>query len=201
MQSVRIKTIKLTSLAILFALIVALQAALTFIWPGVVPITLALPLILLGAIVFGTWAGAFLGASFGFVVFLSGATSTAFVSSLVFQVSPLGLFLATVGRGAAAGIAGALVYKALRRKNEYLAVASAAVILPIVNTAIFLGVMVLFFQGVLLSPLWAENPPNTFFGLLSAWAGVNFVIELVLNVLLTAYIVRIKKVIEDREEI
>ena len=67
-----ISVVRLTSLALLAALIVVLQTVASGIKIGPVPISLTLVPIVVGAILFGPGAGAFLGGVFGVVCLIAG---------------------------------------------------------------------------------------------------------------------------------
>ena len=66
--------VRLTSLALLAALVVVLQTVASGIRIGPVPISLTLVPIVVGAILFGPGAGAGLGAVFGVVCLIAGIT-------------------------------------------------------------------------------------------------------------------------------
>ena len=71
-----ISVVRLTSLALLAALIVVLQTVASGIKIGPVPISLTLVPIVVGAILFGPGAGAFLGGVFGVVCLIAGIAGT-----------------------------------------------------------------------------------------------------------------------------
>jgi len=56
-------------------------------------------------------------------------------------------------------------------------------------------VMVIFFRDVLAR----YEQPTAFFALLVAWGGMNFLIEIALNIVMIPAIVRVKKVMTDKE--
>ena len=66
------KTRRLVALALFTAIVVVLQLLGSFIRFGTFSISLVLVPIVIGAVLYGPWAGAFLGAVFGLVVLLSG---------------------------------------------------------------------------------------------------------------------------------
>lgn len=83
-----------------------------------------------------------------------------------------------------------MLYKAVSSKSDTGAVVSAAIISPVVNTGIFIIGVLAFFQPTLLD--WAgvagmDVVNYILFGL----AGVNFIIEMVLNIVLSSVIERI----------
>ena len=80
---------------------------------------------------------------FGLVVLLSGDAAAFLV------ISPLGTILVVLLKGALAGFCAGLVFRALEKKNQTLAVVTSAVTAPVVNTGIFLlGCVVFFLETV-----------------------------------------------------
>ena len=85
--------VRLTSLALLAALVVVLQTIATGIKIGPVPISLTLVPIVVGAILFGPSAGAFLGGVFGVVCLIAGIAGTDQFTNLLWVASPYWLTL------------------------------------------------------------------------------------------------------------
>ena len=134
----RISTRTLAGVALFTALVFALQfmgAAIRF---GPFSITLTLIPIVVGAALYGSWAGAWLGFVFSMVVLFT--DTAAFM-----PISPLGTILTVLVKGTAAGFFAGLVYRAFEKKNGWLAAVAAAVTAPVVNTGLFLLGCVLFF--------------------------------------------------------
>ena len=177
-------------IALFLAIIIALQSFTTFIRPGLIPITLTLPIIMIGAVLYGAKNAAVLGAGFGFIVMMSGITGAAPLSTLLWSINPAIMILGTVGRGIAVGLITGFVYWLVSKKRTWAGIVSAAVIAPVVNTGVFLGVMVLFFQSAL-----PENA-TTFFALFGAWVGVNFAIELLVNIAVVPWVVNIAMIVK-----
>ena len=89
-----------------------------------------------------------------------------------------------------AGLAAGLVYKALERFNRYLAVMAAAIVCPIVNTGIFLVGCGIFFLDTV--RLGATSEGLSVFGyLIVFFVGLNFVFELLSNIIFSPAIVRL----------
>ena len=183
MEKKRINTRTLTGMALLTAVVVILQLLGAFVRFGPFSISLVLIPIVVGAALYGAWAGAWLGFVFGMVVLLSGDAAAFLV------VNPLGTILVVLLKGALAGLCAGLVYKALSSRGEKVAIPSkdgkkqgvdlsvfiAAIVCPVVNTGIFLlGCLVLYM----------------IFGLV----GGNFLFELLFNIILSPVIVRLIKV-------
>ncbi len=152
---------------------------------GMFSISLVLVPVVVGAAVYGWQAGAWLGFAFGFAVLLSGDAG-AFLA-----VNPLATVLVVLVKGAACGLVSGLVYTALRRINSILAVVASAIVCPIVNTGVFLlGCMVFFMDTI---AQWATQFGYANVGsyMIFGLTGVNFLIELGVNLLLGPMIVRV----------
>ena len=87
----------LTGVAIFTAIVIVLQSFSAVIRFGPFSITLALIPIVVGAALYGHWAGAWLGFVFGMVVLLSGDAGP------FLAVNPLGTILTVLLKGAGAG--------------------------------------------------------------------------------------------------
>lgn len=168
--------------ALLTALVVILQLMGAFIKFGPFSISLVLVPIVIGAATCGKAIGAWLGFVFGMVVLLSG-DAAAFLA-----ISPGGTILTVLLKGTACGYVAALVYNLLRKSNTYLAVAAAAIVCPVVNTGIFLLGCVLFFMEAVSS--WAGGG-DVFRYMIVGLVGINFLIELGTNLILSPIIVRL----------
>ena len=115
--------------AIMTAIVIVLQyvgTATTFFGPFSTAV--ALVPIVIGAALCGTGIGAWLGFVFGAVVLITGG------ANLFLAFNVIGTIITVLLKGTLCGITAGLVYKALHKKNQYLAVAAAAVICPVVNT-------------------------------------------------------------------
>ena len=184
--SAALSTRTITLAAMLSVIVVVLQIVANLIQPVPgVAITLVLVPVVIGAALLGPAVGAWLGFVFAMTVLLSGAAA-AFL-----PISAFGTVLTVIVKGVCAGLCAGLVFKALEQKNQYLAVICAAIVCPIVNTGIFLIGCRLFFWPTIAQ--WGrdsgfENPAA--FALLGL-AGVNFLIELAINIVLAPVILRL----------
>lgn len=188
----RTDTRKLTTLAIFTALIVVLQlvsALLTRFVPALpVSITLTLVPIVVGAALYGVSAGAYLGGVFGLVVMLFCVTALDLGGAMLWNADPLMCALVCLVKGIAAGAAAAAVYRAISPKNKTAAAVVAGICAPSVNTAIFIAAVFLFFRETLV--LWAGGKDLVTYALVGL-AGVNYLLELAVNLVLAPVIVRI----------
>ena len=180
--------VRLTSLALLAALVVVLQTIATGIKIGPVPISLTLDPIVVGAILFGPGAGALLGV----VCLIAGIAGTDQFTNLLWVASPFWLTLVCVGKAVLCGYVAGLVYKALS-KNQTLGCIVTAVCAPIVNTGVFAVGMLTVFRSILQDFAGGKDIVYYFF---VAFIGVNFLVELGVNAVLSAAIARIVKAVQ-----
>ena len=181
-------------LAVLLALVIVLQ-----IWASAIPIgttrtSLTLIPIVLGAVLLGPAAGAFLGAAFGAVVLcvaLAGGDAFTFVLLSDHPVLTAALCLI---KGAAAGFVAGLLYKLIRRKNEYAAIITASLAAPVVNTGLFiLGAL---FMSDTLSANFVADGTTVMYFLVIGCAGINFIIEFFVNAVASPAIYTVERVVE-----
>ena len=185
MQNNTGKTRKLTGIAIFTAIVIVLQPLGSFIRFGPFSISLVLIPIVVGAAMYGTAAGAWLGFIFGLVVLLSGDAAAFLV------VNALGTIITVIAKGTLAGLCAGLVFRALVKTNTYVAVIVSAVVCPVVNTGVFLLGCLLFFMETING--WAAEAhfANAGAYMIVGLVGLNFVFELLVNVILSPVIVRI----------
>lgn len=180
-------TQKIVFAAILTALVIVLQYVSMALRFGMFSITLVLVPVVIGAATCGVLTGAWLGFVFGVIVILTGDAAS------FLAVDFLGTIVTVLAKGTLCGVAAGLVYKALQGKNKYLAVMSAAITCPIVNTGVFLlGCLVFFLETI---KAWgvAAGFTNVTAYMFIGLAGTNFIIELVTNIILAPVILRVLK--------
>lgn len=205
-QKIATKTLVLVS--VLTALVIVLQLLGSFIRFGMFSITLVLVPIIIGAAICGPGAGAWLGFAFGMAVLLSGDAAS------FMAIDPFGTVVTVLVKGTAAGFLAGLIYKALASASakvsanrtpsekeraektvsallKYLPVVVAAVVCPVVNTGVFLiGCKLFFYETITewgLALGFANAAEYMFVGL----AGINFIVELVTNMILVPVIVKL----------
>ena len=172
----------IAGVAIFTAIVFVLQFFGRYIHFGVFSISLVLVPIVTGAILFGAVAGAWLGAAFGIAVLLSGD------AAVFIAVNPIGTILTCVLKGHLAGLTAWGVYSLIKKKNTTIATFAAAFIAPIVNTGVFLIGCRLFFMSLLRE--WAGGTDVLTY-MLTSFVGINFLIELAVNIVLSPIIVRL----------
>ena len=178
----------LTGVAIFTAIVVVLQFVSAAVRFGPFSITLALIPIVVGAALYGPWAGAWLGFTFGMVVLLSGDAAPFMV------VNPLGTILTVLLKGAGAGFLSGLVYKALSKTNEWLGAIVGAIAAPIANTGIFLLGCLLFFLPTITE--WGTAAGFSSVGqyMIFGLVGGNFLVEMLTILVLSPVILRLIKI-------
>jgi len=203
------QTRKIALLGLFTALIIILQLAGSFIKFGPFSVTLVLIPLAIGAILEGPKAGAYLGGIFGLAVFLSGD------AALFYAVNIPATIALVMLKGVLAGLVAGWVYKLLQKHSSTAASIAAAVVCPVVNTGVFLLGCLTFFRPTM--ERWALAVPeavekgfvkyvqvfneagqlvevpqvNILLFLIVGVIGLNFVFELLVNLVLSPVIVRI----------
>ena len=182
-------TRKMTGLAIFTAIIVVLQVLCTFVRFGPFSITLALAPIIIGTAMYGKGAGAYLGCVFGAVVLVTGLLGwDGGTVMLLMGINPLGCVLVCLLKGVAAGFFAGLCYELIAKKNDKLGVLISGIVCPVVNTGLFIVGMLVFFFDTLSG--WAGGQ-NLLLYIIVGLTGVNFLVELAVNIVLSSGITRI----------
>ena len=170
--------------AILTALVIVLQLVGQFIKFGPASISLVLIPIVIGSAICGPKISTWLGLVFGVVVL--------FTDGMAFMaIHAVGTIVTVLLKGALCGLASGLVYKLFEKKNVYLAVVLSAIACPLVNTGVFLlGCYIFFFDTI---KEWGLSAGFTNVGeyMILGLVGINFLLELAVNVVLSPIIVRI----------
>lgn len=183
-MNTRSKTNTIVGLGLLTAIVIVLQALALTVRFGVFTITLVLAPIIVGAALYGWWAGAWLGFVFGVVVLFTDAG--AFLA-----VNIPGTIITCIMKGVCAGIAAGILYKLISAKSRFLAVIVAGVAAPVVNTGLFLLGCVLFFMDTINEWAIGAGFPSAGNFLIFGMVGANFFVELIINLALSTAIVQI----------
>lgn len=184
-----IKTKNMVGLALFTAIVVVLQLlAFGLRALGLFSISLVLVPIVVGSAVYGWKGGAWLGFVFGMAVLLSGDANAFLV------IDSLGTIVTVLVKGTACGLVAGLMYKLLQKHGTLLAVIAAAVVCPVVNTGVFLLGCRLFFMDTITQ--WASRYGFADVGtyMIFGLTGVNFLIELVVDLVLSPVAVRLIRI-------
>ena len=182
------KTRRLTGLALMTAIIVVLQVVASFVKFGPFSITLALAPIIIGAALYGAGAGAWLGAVFGVVVLIACIAGWYQGGNMLFTADAFLTAALCIVKGAAAGFVSGLVFRCLSRRSPLGAAITSGIVCPVVNTGIFIAGLTLFFYDKLVA--WAGGTDLIYY-VIFIMTGVNFLLELAINLVLSTVIVRV----------
>ena len=180
-----VMTAMMTTLVIVFQV---LATYTTFFGPfstaiGLIPIAI-------GACICSPIVGAWLGLVFGIVVIATGN------AALFFAFSVFGTIVTVLFKGAACGFCAGLTYKLLEKKLKFVAAIVAALVCPVVNTGIFLLGSAVFFMPYAEAIGELVGVAGAGFGVFVALAFGNFLVEVLMNVLLSPVFVRIIKIVK-----
>ncbi len=184
--------LKLVVMGLMTALVVIVYFLTMGITVGPFNITFALIPIVVGAALYGWKAGGWLGLVFGAMVLLTGGANAFLV------INAPGTIITVLLKGAAAGILPGLIYQALEKKNRWAATICAAAAAPIANTGIFLLGCFAFFMGTISEWAAGAGIDNAIVYMMTAFVGVNFLVELGTNLLLSSVIVRIVDIVKNK---
>lgn len=184
-------------LAVLTAIVMVLQLAGNYVRLPIMGTTVSLVLIpiALGAMLLGPAAGAWLGFVFGAVVYIQcGVMGMDGFTAFLFNAHPIITLLICLVKSTLAGFLAGLVYKLLKNRNEVLAVFLAAAVTPIVNTGVFIigcfAILSTIESFIAVNQEFFGNVSGVYF-LFIVCAGINFVFEFILNMVMAPAIERI----------
>ena len=199
--SAKQKTLRTVQLALLVALVVVLQVVSALIPPigGMVSITLTLIPVVVGGILLGKTAGSVLGFSFGLIVMINCMVALDPGGNILWNANPFFTALICFAKGIAAGFFPAWFYELVSGNGDkigegrkFASTVVAALSAPVINTGLFLLGMFLLFKDTLYA--WAgETDIITY--VIVGLAGINFLVEFIINIILSPAIVRITEVV------
>lgn len=199
------KILYMVELAILTALVVVLQLVGSFVKIGALPMSFVLVPIVIGACLLGAKAGAFLGFVFGLITMIAGISGTDPFSWLLWDADPVVFVAICILKATLAGLGAGLIYKGLGKafggKYKLVQAVLASISAPIINTGIFCAGMLIFYFGAL--PTMFPDAVAQFGGsavkfIFIGCAGVNFIGEFLVNLVLSPAMVRIIDVVKKK---
>lgn len=186
----------MVELAVLVAIVMVLHFTGTAIPAFGTKISLVLIPIALGAMLMGPYAGAFLGFVYGVTVFVSlGVLHADAFTGFLFDNTPVAAALICIVKTTLAGFVAGWAYKLLKQKNGILAVFVAAALVPTINTGVFiLGCLAILgtIESFLAS---AELTFSGVYFIMIVCAGVNYALELAVNLILAPALERILRMV------
>lgn len=196
------KTLTLAQLSLLVAIVVLFQLLGSFIHIGPTSVSLVLVPIAVGAVLLGPGAGALLGFVFGLMTLIAGISGTDAFTNILFQAQPFATALICIGKGTLAGLCAGLVYrlaqKLIKGNGAPLAGAIlAAATAPIVNTGLFILGGLTLVSGTLQNNFVSGT--TLIYFLVIGCAGLNFIAEFALNLLLSPVISSLSRIFAKRK--
>lgn len=181
------KTKSMVGIGLFTAIVVVLQLLGGGIRFGVFSISLVLVPIVVGSAIYGWQAGAWLGLAFGLTVLFSGDANAFMI------VDPLATVLVVLVKGTLCGLIAGIVFKLLEKCNRVFAVVASGVVCPVVNTGVFLLGCQLFFLPTIRewAAMYGYEDAGTY--MLLGLAGINFLVELITNIVLAPVITQLIK--------
>ena len=183
-----------TILGVLTAIIVVLQIFGSYFRIGTISLSFVLVPIVIGGILTGVIGGTILGFIFGVITLVMGIVGADQFTFILFSDHPFLTILTCVIKGSAAGCMSGFVYKLLKDKNLTLSTFAASAVAPIVNTGLFI-VGAFCMADTLNSNFVAENS-NVVYFIFIGCAGINFLIELAINLVLAPSVCKIIKAVK-----
>ena len=191
---------KLTILAALTALVIVLQLYGSIFKFGTVNLSFVLIPIVLGGIFVGEIGGAFLGLIFGIITLIAGITGADPFTYTLLSASPMSAFITTLiclGKGTFAGLVPAILHRFISKKNSYAATFVASAAAPIINTGLFIF-GALFLKDII-STNFVEEGSTFLYFLIIGCAGINFVIEFIINLVFAPGVYSIVKAFKKKK--
>lgn len=200
MNKAKNSIVKMVELAVLTAIMLLVQlGGITIPLPGT-SLNLVLLIITLGGIMMGPWPGAFLGALSGFITFYQlGISGLDPMTAFMFQENPIATCMICIGKTCLAGLLTGLVYSFVSKKlsgKDLIASFVAAATTPIVNTGIFAVGCLAILDTINKFASGLESGAQTgIYFIFVTCIGINFTIELIINMILAPTLNKIKTLI------
>ncbi len=194
-----LSTRTITGIAILLALVIVLQAFGGSISIGAVQLNFTLIPIVLGAVLFGPWAGLFLGFACGVVVLIQVIMGLAPFYVVIWTYSPVVTVFTCIVKTTVAGFVAGLLYQWFSKKNSLVAVFVAAGIVPVINTALFIvGCLCMSGSIQIFQSSLAVTGMNVFVFILVGLVTFNFFVEFAINLFVAPALHRVIGVVEKQ---
>lgn len=195
MEEKRFFTAKnVTILGVLTAIIVVLQIFGSYFRIGTISLSFVLVPIVIGGILTGVIGGTILGFIFGVITLVMGVVGADQFTFILFSDHPFLTILTCVIKGSAAGFMSGFVYKLLKDKNLTLSTFAASAVAPIVNTGLF--IVGAFCMADTLNSNFVTENSNVVYFIFIGCAGINFLIELAINLVLAPSVCKIIKAVK-----
>ena len=195
----REKILKMAEFALLAAIVIIFQLLGSFglLKIGTTSLNLVLIPVVIGSIVLGLGAGTILGLIGGLITLWAGISGVDPFTEVLFGAQPFFTALICLVKMAAAGFGAGVVYRLIKNKNTFAATFAAAAAAPIINTGLFI-LGGLFLVGETLKANFVGDGNTLLYFLVIGCAGLNFIVEFVLNIVVSPAINTIVKAVSSR---
>lgn len=195
----REKILKMAEFALLAAIVIIFQLLGSFglLKIGTTSLNLVLIPVVIGSIVLGLGAGTILGLIGGLITLWAGISGVDPFTAVLFGAQPFFTTLICLVKMAAAGLGAGAVYRLIKNKNTFAATFAAAAAAPIINTGLFI-LGGLFLVGETLKANFVGDGNTLLYFLVIGCAGLNFIVEFVLNIVVSPAINTIVKAVSSR---
>lgn len=193
--------VNIAYMAVLLALVIVLQVFGGYFKIGATSLSFVLVPIVLSGMLLGVMPALVLGVVFGLVVIFDALGGMDPFTLYLLNEQPVITVLLCIVKGGAAGAVSALAFKLISKKNKYVAVFVASATAPIINTLIFvLGALCIsgtisdFLNGAGID----VTQMNPFYIVLVICVGINFFVELAINLICAPALYTVNKVISKQ---
>ena len=177
------KTLFLVQNAVLAAIVVLMAfTPIGYLRLGAVETTFIMIPVAVGAIALGEKSGAFLGLVFGVSSFIQCFGMSPFGAALL-QINPIFTFIMCLVPRILMGYLCGIIYKVLCKVKKGVAVVVASFSAPIINTALFMASLILFF-GKSDYIMGMRAGTENIWAFMVAFVGINGVMEIVTTTLI-----------------
>ncbi len=191
MKSKAFTSKQIAGLAVLLALVIALQSFSAAIPLGTL-LNFALVPIVLGAIIFGAQMGAILGFACGVVVLAQVIAGGSPFYVLIWTNDPIATALTCLVKTTVAGYVAGTLYGLIEKKNKIVATFVAAGVVPVINTSLFI-IGCLFMTNSVYA--MAEGQ-NVLIFILVGLVGFNFFFEFAFNLFFSPAMNKVIEIVE-----
>lgn len=201
MRNTNQKILRMVEMAMLLALVIVLQIFGGFFKIGPFSLSLVLIPIVVGSMTVGAGGGAVLGLAFGIVVVIQCATGVDPGGNVLWAINPFLTASICLVKGMAAGLVPGVIYRAMTKRkksvgNSVAGAIVASISAPMVNTGLFLAGLSLCFYHTLVE--WAGGTDVLVY-IITGLVGINFVIEFMVNLLVSPAIATVVNIITKRK--
>lgn len=191
---------RITGIAVLLALVIVLQAALGTVQIGMVQLNFTLIPIVLGAILYGSAVGGFLGFACGLVVLIQVIMGGSPFYVIIWANTPFITVLTCIVKTTVAGFVAGWLFKLVSKKNTLVGVFTASAAVPVINTGLFIVGCLLMNESILAfqQTLPDVGGMNVLVFILVVLVTFNFFVELAINLIVSPALHRVIGIVDKK---